>query len=774
MSIVIGPLEIAALGLVLFIWTAVAIWMILRASRTGAAARRSSDGEGLSRLTRLMKHSPAQPMLVHAEGQLEARGSMAEMFALPALPRTLADLSSKVAAQTLATSDHAGTDVHALEEHVRETGSTGKPFAIRMRLAADGRVLALSGHPADARIAARGAVVVWVADVTQEEARLAALREEARLAHADCDVLANVIDIAPWPLWLRDAQGQLELVNQAYASAVGAASAHEAVRQSAELAPAPAGLVGSLPGAAADVERVVQSARSGEPRTYRVMDWPVGDGRLAGYAESTDQAEQVTQRFHAFRQAQQSLLDHLPSGVAQFSAERVLILANATMHRMFHLSDLPHEQVSFDRLLDRMRDAGRLPEARDFPQWRRERNGWFEATEVQHDQWMLADGTQLHIIAQPMPDGGLTLIVQDLTEQLRISSARDTLLRVRSATLDNLFEALTVLAPDGRLQFWNRRFGAQWNLGERFLAAKPHVDALLTAMRPQLQEAASAELIGTLLEAAILRREHGEMQVTMRDGRTLSLAAVPLPDGNGLLTTLDVTDSQRAEAALIRRNQALLDTDAQKTRFLAGIGDELRRPVHAIMQSAAALQDGSQAPHEVANAMRGTAHLLSDQIDTLLAMAGQGSEPVAEPDVDMEIMPLMVRLVHERAAQIEAAGLTLNLRGDRSAGMVTGKPDRLALAIGAIIDAAIADTSRGGKIDIGLTRRRGKCYVDVRHRAAGQANTDPDDRDAGEREAARQQAMMGLPQAREIIEAHGGTFEMLDSDAAVTARIVLH
>ena len=43
------------------------------------------------------------------------------------------------------------------------------------------------------------------------------------------------------------------------------------------------------------------------------------------------------------------------------------------------------------------------------------------------------------------------MFLEDRTEQVRLASARDTLLRVRAATFDNLLEAISVFASDGRL-----------------------------------------------------------------------------------------------------------------------------------------------------------------------------------------------------------------------------------------------------------------------------------------------------------------------------------
>ncbi len=144
----------------------------------------------------------------------------------------------------------------------------------------------------------------------------------------------------------------------------------------------------------------------------------------------------------------------------------------------------------------------------------------------------------------PLPDGGLRLIVEDRTEQVRLSSARDTLLRVRAATFDNLFEAISVFASDGRLYLWNRRFCQVWELDEDWLAKHPRVDELVPAMARKLVNPTAAAQIREEVRQTTAKRESAGGRLSMTDGRHFEFAAVPLPDGNALFTMVDVTDSR--------------------------------------------------------------------------------------------------------------------------------------------------------------------------------------------------------------------------------------
>ena len=766
-----GPIAITmpgmvAIGLVLAVWTAVAAYALLRSRRQESVA--GADRNALARYNQIMEDAPALPLLVRGDDRIEAPERLARWFGFAEMPNRLSGLVG----------DDRGLDeeqLAALRAHIAATRTSAKPFASLLHARRGRGALRAEGHLAAPGVA-RGAVVVWIFDASDTAAEIDRLAEEGENARADFSALVGLIEAAPVPMWFRSDDASLRLVNTAYVNAVGAANAEQVVAQNIELVEPVEGLTApEVAMQARDSERPitrnVMVTIDGTRRAFQVSDLPVGRDGVAGYAIDVEEAQQLGREYRAFRAAQRTLLDQLSSGVAQFDANRNLIFVNQPMQRLFRLPDgIGRAATPVSRVLDIMRDAGRLPEVRDFPAWRRQVEEWFIASGPQDEEWVLADGTHLRIVAQPMPDGGLMMIVEDRTEQLKLASARDTLLRTRTATLDSLFEGLVVIAPDGRLQQWNRRFAEEWSLKERFLGKHPHIDELLEQVKPQLAHGKDAARIGLVIEAATLRREQTRGNISLADGRTLALIGVPLPDGNGMLTSLDITDSQKAEAALMERNAALVEADAVKTRFLANMSYEFRTPLTSITGFAEMLREGvagelSETGKDYVGAILSSTERLSDQIESVLELTQSEAGLLPMADEQVELMPLVTNLVQDRAARIEAGGLTLNLRGDRSSGEVKGDSRRLSRAIGNVIDNAIAASGRGGRIDIDLRRRRGEVQIVVVHRVP-EVESDA--------EAARQHATLGLPLARELIEAHRGRLDYAQVGAdSVVATIAL-
>lgn len=765
----LGSTALALLGLLLAAWTAAAAWLMIAAasrSRGAEAARRNAK-----RMARLLDEAPAAALVVRSDGRLEGSDRLAHWLGFDQLPQFISELA-KYPDRGL-----SREQLDELTQKVRLAQKSAAPFRMAVTLPGSSRSLALRGSLADPQVSPAGAALIWVFDFSESELELGRMRKEAARARSDFAALVGLIEAAPTPMWFRNADMELQLVNKAYVAAVGADDAQSVIDQQIELVEAvdgepPAEIARQAAESGAPIERVVSVTNvDGMRRRFRVSDLPLAEEGVAGYAVDIQEQEDLAREHRAYREAQRSMLDRLSVGVAQFDDQRRLTFANQPFRRL--LGVRPGASglgTPFERLLSDARDEGRLPEVRDFPSWRKDRMAWFEAGDTQEEDWPLSDGTHLQVVGQPMPDGGLALILEDRTEQLSLAANRDTLLRTRTAMLDSLFEALAVFAPDGRLQLWNHSFPETWGLEPDALDEHPSVDALLGLIQPNLARPKQAKGVGEVIRSATLDRKERAGRLQLADGRTIEFAGIPLPDGNGLLTTLDVTANEQAETALRDRAEALEQADKVKTRFLANMSYEFRTPLTSIggfaellqAEVAGPLSDGAK---EYVSAIIESVARLTDQVENVLDLSQSeaGLLPIARRE--LSLLAFVTGVARAREDVIEAKSITLDLRGSQAL-KLQADPRQLGRAIGQLLDNAIEASGEKGRILVDLAKQDGGVRIVISDNGRGMDENElalalDGMRSASEggAEATRRQGL-GLPLARQLIEAHGGRFDI--------------
>ena len=754
------PTAAALIALACGAWLAAAAWATLR------GMRRSREAIGqvadVVRSEALLAASPAVPVLVRRDGSLH--GSERAAFVLG-----LTHLSASVSAEL----GLAAEDAAALRQAIGDAQTSASAFVLTCRPAGGSRVLELRGGPAPPALGE--GVLLWILDVTDSaEQRAAAEARAARLAQA-LDALTGLIEAAPFPMWHRGPDLALAMVNGAYVEAVEAEDAAAVIAGSVELVDEPGDAAAAHAAAARDSGaphvRTVPATVAGERRTLQVVEVPLGEAGVAGYALDVEDREQARAELARFVRAQRDMLDRLSAGVAQFARDRSLIFFNQPFARLFGLrGDFLADRPEFNRLLDAMRDVGCLPEVRDYPDWKKEHGRWFTGgLAAEEEEWNLPKGQHLRVVAQPLPDGGLLLIFEDRTEQLRLASARDTLLRVRTATFDNLFEAIGVFASDGRLQLWNNRFRALWGFEEEQLGQHPRIDSLAPLIARSLKNPQHAGLVRELVRSATIERKQRTGRVAFLDGREFEFAAVPLPDGNALFTMLDVTASRTVEAALRERTAALEEADRMKTAFVSNMSYELRTPLTSIAGFAEMLEGGyagelpAPATDYVAAILQSVARL-GTLIDNVLDLTQSDSGSLVLADEQVDLAALCREAAGVFQPQAEAKRIDFAVELEKGLGAVTGDRQRLRQSLDNVLRNAVAYTGEGGRIllhGIG-TKREASITVSDNGRGIGPADQarvfDRFHRTADDGEAA---LGLGLPLARQFIEAHGGKIELL-------------
>ncbi len=744
---------LALVGILAALWFAAAGWAIVRGlsmQRRAAFAERRAH-----QLAAMVEVGPARPLIVRADGRIEGGGDCAAFFGLDALPPTLDGLV------------HSGSegpvdaDGAKLIDETQAAQRTGKAFSLTVQDRSGMRTLKVRGGPLPPAFGQGGSALLWIADASADEARVRKLARQRSDAVAAFDAISALIEAAPFPMWFRDTTLSLALVNRAYVDAAEAGDAQDVVTRQIELVEPVAGVsardAAKQAGDAGEpVSRIVPVTVAGERRIMQAVDVPIAEIGVAGYAFDRQELEDVRSEYRRFADARRSMLDQMSAAVAEFGPDRQLRFVNRPFLRLFLIDEeWAASAPPFERFIDRLRDNGRTPEVRDFPGWRAERRGWFAATELIEESWMLRDGTHLRTVAQPTPDGGLLLVFEDRTEQIRLASARDTLLRVRTATFDNLYEAVAVFAPDGKLHLWNQRFRRLWDVPEELLTAHPRVDVLMEKIAPKLRDPRQQGVVRQMIVGATGERQQRSGRIEFREGQQFDFSAIPLPDGNALFTLIDVTDSRRIERALRERTEALEAADKVKTDFLSRISYELRTPLTSIGGFAEMLQGGyagelSESGKSYVRAILESTAALGTQIDTVLDLAQ--SEAGALP---LERRPIALdALVRDAAgafaAQAQAGGIDMTLELKSGLGTIAGDAKRLRQAIDQVLASAMTAFAEAGPDRRILVHGDGD--------ATSAQIIVSDNGRGGEPSGSH---AVGIALAKQLVQAHDGRFELV-------------
>lgn len=214
----------------------------------------------------------------------------------------------------------------------------------------------------------------------------------------------------------------------------------------------------------------------------------------------------------------------------------------------------------------------------------------------------------------------------------------------------------------------------------------------------------------------------------------------------------------------------LLDLETQKNRFLRHISHELKTPLASIREGAELLVDGTvgtltPAQTEVADIVRGNSIELQSLIDNLLSFNAWQQQRLRLRV--QRLQPLLSELASRYRLMLTTKRLTLHLSTiDR---IVRVDRQMLITALDNLLSNAIKFTPEGGDIRIESFREADSILIDVIDTGPGIAPADrerifePFVSSSAPTDTRLRGTGIGLSVARECIEAHHGTIEVVDS-----------
>ena len=490
-----------------------------------------------------------------------------------------------------------------------------------------------------------------------------------------------------------------------------------------------------------------------------------------GHAETKPSLET---RFRSF--------DRLATAFAVFDAEQRLTHFNQAYVELWQLD--PEWLATHPRdgeILDRLRQARRLPEKADYRQWKKGWLGSYGSNAQVEDQWHLPDGRTLHVVADSESEAGVTYLYENVTERLGLESRYNALIEVQRETLDTLREGVAVFAPNGRLRLYNRAFATIWRLNPRQLDGEPHIEEIIASCRVLYDAPEEWDGIKEAVTAIVAERVAYERQFDRLDGSVLACAVLPLPDGGTLLTYVDVSDAKHAERALIERAEALEAADRLKTAFISHVSYELRTPLTNIIGFSELLASPIAGPlterqRDYLGDIRLSGRTLLAIIDDILDLA-----TIDAGTLELKLSPVKVREVIEQAVQgveerLKQNNVALDISIEPGVDTFVADGRRVTQMLYNLLSNAIGFSEAGGKIALGCGRQNSMIAFTVEDQGVGipadYQQTVFDRFESRSHGSRHRGAGLGLSIVKSLAELHGGTVS-LDSAPGRGTRVTV-
>lgn len=665
-------------------------------------------------------------------------------------------------------------DADALNTAVEALRARGAGFRLSLRTQS-GRFIDAHGQ------ALSGRAILRLRETTDEKRELIDLRLTLYEAKRGLSALGSLLDAIPQPVWRRNRDGALAWVNLAYVAAVEAGTREHALEGGVELLDRQARdlIARDDSGRLATGGRVphrLSAVVAGGRRTLDVTESAIETGRV-GIAVDVSELESVRADLQRQMDANVRTLDQLPTAVAMFDARQRLIFHNAAYRQLWDLDPVFLDGRPLDgEILDRLRAARKLPEQADFKSWKADVLAAYRAVEANEAWWYLPDGRSLRVVADPNPQGGLTYLFDDVSENMKLESRYNALMRVQAETLDTLKEPVAVFGADGRLTFANRAFATLWRLDPETLRERPRVDAVIAACQTlSPDEDPWIDIRGAI--TGLESRAGLTCRLEIVDGTVLDCAAQPLPEGATLLTLIDVTASVNVERALTDKNDALERTSQLRDTFVNHVSYELRSPLTNIIGFTQLLGDetvgalNERQREYSGHIMRSSGALLVMINDILdLASIDAGSLELTREVVDVRAtVDAAVRGLEDRLAD-SAIALDLDVPDDVGSFVADGK--RVRQILFNLLSNAVGFSAPGQQIRVEVRRNASELTLAVADQGQGMP---PDvasrvfDRFESHTLGTRHRGVgLGLSIVRSFVELHGGRVSLESAPGAGT------
>ncbi|MCZ2157785.1 PAS-domain containing protein [Bartonella sp. 220] len=601
-------------------------------------------------------------------------------------------------------------------------------------------------------------------DISTQQSENAHLQKDIAKILIELRMQRNLLDCIQEPVWIRDCEGKVCFVNRAFREITGFREGHHEVDD----------LFKDTPHHKTDeIETIFQehvhTVIDGERHRFHLTRLTTAEG-MAAFAHDDSAYENLAHELKRVLQNHCETLDQISTAVSIFDTNQKLKFCNHAFKILWPLeSSFLESEPSHTLLLERLREKGLIAEHPDWRAWKEELFKAYRQTESNQQIWNLPDGRTVRVISSPHPQGGVTWLYENLTEKIDLERRYNTLIKIQGETLDKLSEGVVVFGSDGRLRLSNPALSKLWSLPYNLLVEGTHIT--------QLQSHCSTLTVGKewneftkFITGFDEKRDTYSGRMDLINGTIIDYTLVPLPNGQTMLTFVNVTDSVHVARALQEKNEALESADRLRNEFVQHVSYELRTPLTNIIGFSDILRDqifGSVNERQTQylgyiHSESGTLlNIVNDILDLATLDAG-----IMELDIQsVNIADAMVQAVARVEERLNGRYITLSQQISPSLNFIFADATRLHQIFVNVLSNAINFATEASTIEFCADEQDDHIVFSV-HNEGSDIPEDVLERvfkrfSSHSHHGGRAGAGLGLSLVKSFVELHGGHVEIL-------------
>lgn len=383
-------------------------------------------------------------------------------------------------------------DIKKLQKYVELLKADGVSFEDDFLLKSPNKRLRLSGMRINGIDGNIYCDMIWFRDISLESQVIFELESEKTNWFKQIIQLEDLINNIPYPVWMRNDKLDIFQINNKYLDFFENKSREDVLSNHLEIQDIKGENISkNLALLAHSVNKpknqTVTVIKNGERKVFNVIETPFNvDERLdkiytVGALIDITELDDFKQNLKIHQNAHLEIMGKLGTAFAVFDQKQNLAFYNKAFSMLWKLEDnWLDQQPDYSAFLDVLRDKRLLPEVPDYLSFKSgEQKDFANIFEAKEDLLHLPNEQTIRRVRIPHPMGGLVFAYEDVSDKLATRRAYNSLLSVQKEILENLFDAVIIFSPDGKLAFYNQAYLKLWKIAELALQNEPTLNEVI-------------------------------------------------------------------------------------------------------------------------------------------------------------------------------------------------------------------------------------------------------------------------------------------------------